>query len=140
MLKTFSSIFEKPRYLITRDISISYCVHLKVRFRPNASYMRKQPDISSNMRSILMEWLVEVADEYKLHSQTLYLGASYVDRFLSRMSVTRSKLQLLGTASLYLAAKLEEIYPPELKDFVYITDDTYTKRQVRHLQLLHYIS
>jgi len=94
--------------------------------------MKKQPDISSNMRSILMEWLVEVADEYKLQSQTLYLGASYVDRFLSCMSVTRSKLQLLGTAALYLAAKLEEIYPPELKDFVYITDDTYSKRQVRH--------
>ena len=78
-----------------------------------------------------MEWLVEVADEYKLQPQTLYLGSSYVDRFLSCMSVTRSKLQLLGTAALYLAAKLEEIYPPELKDFVYITDDTYTKRQVR---------
>lgn len=93
--------------------------------------MKKQPDISSNMRSILMEWLVEVADEYKLQPQTLYLGTSYVDRFLSRMSVTRSKLQLLGTAALFLAAKLEEIYPPELKDFVYITDDTYTKRQVR---------
>ena len=79
-----------------------------------------------------MEWLVEVADEYKLQPQTLYLGSSYVDRFLSCMSVTRSKLQLLGTAALYLAAKLEEIYPPELKDFVYITDDTYTKRQVSY--------
>lgn len=119
--------------VIFHDVPLYYTgVHLKVRFRPNANYMRKQPDISSNMRSILMEWLVEVADEYKLHSQTLYLGASYVDRFLSRMSVTRSKLQLLGTAALYLAAKLEEIYPPELKDFVYITDDTYSKRQVRN--------
>lgn len=113
----------------TQDIFL-YLREAEVRFRPNASYMRKQPDISSNMRSILMEWLVEVADEYKLQSQTLYLGSSYVDRFLSRMSVTRSKLQLLGTAALYLAAKLEEIYPPELKDFVYITDDTYSKRQV----------
>lgn len=94
--------------------------------------MKKQPDISSNMRSILMEWLVEVADVYKLQLQTLYLGASYVDRFLSQTSVTRSKLQLLGITALYLAAKLEEIYPPELKDFVYITDDTYSKRQVRY--------
>ena len=113
----------------TQDIFL-YLREAEVRYRPNASYMRKQPDISSNMRSILMEWLVEVADEYKLQAQTLYLGTCYVDRFLSRMSVTRSKLQLLGTAALYLAAKLEEIYPPEVKDFVYITDDTYSKRQV----------
>jgi len=117
---------------VTAGISTVIIVVVKVQYRPNANYMRKQPDISSNMRSILMEWLVEVADEYKLQPQTLYLGSSYVDRFLSCMSVTRSKLQLLGTAALYLAAKLEEIYPPELKDFVYITDDTYTKRQVSH--------
>jgi len=116
----------------TVTCNIVIIVVVKVQYRPNANYMRKQPDISSNMRSILMEWLVEVADEYKLQPQTLYLGSSYVDRFLSCMSVTRSKLQLLGTAALYLAAKLEEIYPPELKDFVYITDDTYTKRQVSY--------
>ena len=46
------------------------------------------------------------------------------------MSVMRSKLQLVGAASMYLAAKFEEIYPPEVADFVYITDDTYTKLQV----------
>lgn len=128
----FQYLREAEVYFIVIVTYYHYIAHLKVRFRPNANYMRKQPDISSNMRSILMEWLVEVADEYKLQTQTLYLGSSYVDRFLSRMSVTRSKLQLLGTAALYLAAKLEEIYPPDLKDFVYITDDTYSKRQVRH--------
>ena len=46
------------------------------------------------------------------------------------MSVVRSKLQLVGASSMFLAAKFEEIYPPEVGDFVYITDDTYTKLQV----------
>ena len=96
--------------------------------------MRKQPDITHGMRSILVDWLVEVADEYKLHSQTLYLTISYIDRFLSKMSVLRSKLQLVGAASMLVAAKFEEIHPPEVEEFVYITDDTYTKKQVS----LHY--
>ena len=93
--------------------------------------MAKQPDITNGMRAILVDWLVEVVQEFKLEPQTFYLSMSIVDRFLSCMSVLRSKLQLVGTASIYIAAKFEEIYPPEIADFVYITDDTYTKSQVQ---------
>ena len=92
--------------------------------------MAKQPDITSGMRAILVDWLVEVVEEFKLEPQTFYLSMSIVDRFLSCMSVLRSKLQLVGTAAIYIAAKFEEIYPPEIGEFVYITDDTYTKSQV----------
>ena len=30
----------------------------------------------------------------------------------------------------YISRKFEEIYPPEVSEFVYITDDTYTVKQV----------
>ena len=93
--------------------------------------MSRQPDLTHNMRSILVDWLQEVAEEYHLSLDTLALAIAYLDRFLSKMSVSRSKLQLLGTTCMYLAAKFEEIYPPEIAEFVYITDDTYTKRQVQ---------
>ena len=46
------------------------------------------------------------------------------------MSVLRGKLQLVGTACMLIAAKFEEIYPPDISDFVYITDDTYNAKQV----------
>ncbi len=58
--------------------------------------MDHQSDINSAMRTILIEWLIEVADEYKLNDETLFLSVQYVDRFLSTVNVTRSKLQLLG--------------------------------------------
>ena len=98
--------------------------------------MTKQPDISHSMRSILVDWLVEVAEEYKLQTETLYLAVAYIDRFLSYMSVQRSKLQLVGTACMFIAAKYEEIYPPDVGEFVYITDDTYNKRQVLRMEHL----
>lgn len=66
--------------------------------------MKKQPDITYSMRSILIDWLVEVAEEYQLQDETLYLSVSYIDRFLSYMSVVRSKLQLVGTAAMFIAA------------------------------------
>jgi len=66
--------------------------------------MRKQTDISSNMRCIMIDWMVEVGEEYKLHRETLFLAVNYVDRFLSQMSVQRGKLQLVGTAAMFIAA------------------------------------
>lgn len=85
------------------------------------------------MRSVLVDWLVEVVDEFNLQSTTLYMAVGLVDRFLSVMSVLRGKLQLVGTTAMYIAAKLEEIYPPELVDFAYITDNTYSQTQVLHI-------
>ena len=66
--------------------------------------MRKQADINSSMRAILVDWLVEVAEEYKLKAQTLYLTVNYIDRFLSCMAVQRGKLQLVGAACMLVAA------------------------------------
>ena len=51
-----------------------------------------------------MDWLVEVAEEYKLQRETLFLAVNYIDRFLAQMSVLRSKLQLVGAAAMFLAA------------------------------------
>ena len=81
-----------------------YMREQELKHRPKPGYMRKQPDITNSMRCILIDWLVEVAEEYKLHRETLFLAVNYIDRFLSQMSVLRNKLQLVGTACMFLAA------------------------------------
>jgi len=126
-------IFSIPEY--EKDI-YKYLKGVETNHRPRPFYLKRQPDITQTMRSILVDWLVEVADEYKLQPETMYLAVSYIDRFLSTMSVLRSKLQLVGTAAMFIAAKYEEIYPPDATEFVYITDDTYTKRQVLRMEHL----
>jgi hypothetical protein len=45
-----------------------------------------------------------------------------LDRFLERRAVSRTKLQLVGCAAMLLACKYEEIYVPEILDFVHISD------------------
>ncbi|XP_045895844.1 cyclin-A1 isoform X2 [Micropterus dolomieu] len=107
----------------------------EMRFRPNPGYIEKHPEITNEMRVILVDWLVEVIQEYKLRSETLHLAVNYLDRFLSCTAyVKRGKLQLVGTAALLIAAKYEEIFPPELNEFVYITDSTYTKNQLVRME------
>jgi cyclin A len=56
------------------------------------------------MRGTLVDWLVEVADEYKLLPETLHLSVSYIDRFLSLNTLNRRKLQLLGVSSMLIAS------------------------------------
>lgn len=125
--------FEVEEYQV--DI-LAYLKEAEKRHRPKPAYMKKQPDINHSMRTILVDWLVEVCEEYRLQSETLCLAISYIDRFLSFMSVVRAKLQLVGTAAMFIAAKYEEIYPPDVGEFVYITDDTYTKTQVLRMEQL----
>lgn len=125
--------------LISEEYSADILAHVKrteLNYLPKWNYMTKQPDITFPMRSILVDWLVEVSEEYKLHSETVYLAVNYIDRFLSYMSVQRARLQLVGTACMFIAAKYEEIYPPDVTEFVYITDDTYTKKQVLRMEQL----
>ncbi|GAB4852284.1 cyclin [Ancistrocladus abbreviatus] len=106
-------------------------MEMEMKRRPLPDYIEKiQKDISANMRGVLVDWLVEVAEEYKLLSETLYLTISFIDRFLSINPLQRRRLQLLGVSSMLIASKYEEITPPHVHEFCYITDNTYTKEEV----------
>lgn len=73
--------------------------------RPLPNYMQLvQTDIRADMREVLVDWLVEVTEEYRLVSDTLYLAMAYLDRFLSSHSVSRNKLQLLGVTCMLIAS------------------------------------
>ncbi|KAL0330279.1 UNVERIFIED_CONTAM: Cyclin-A2-1 [Sesamum radiatum] len=98
--------------------------------RPFANYMEKlQQDITQGMRGILIDWLVEVSEEYRLVPDTLYLTVNLIDRFLSENYIEKQKLQLLGVTCMLIASKYEEICAPRVEEFCFITDNTYTKEE-----------
>ncbi|PNH04296.1 Cyclin-A-1 [Tetrabaena socialis] len=98
--------------------------------RPNPNYLATQPEINSKMRSILVDWLVEVSEEYRMVPDTLYYAVNSLDRVLSIERVSRSQLQLVGITCMWIASKYEEIYPPNVNEFSYITDNTYSREQL----------
>ncbi|GMP68609.1 hypothetical protein CsSME_00028167 [Camellia sinensis var. sinensis] len=65
-----------------RKFRFGFMEEVKRRPLPDYIEMAKE-DVSPNMREILVDWLVEVAEEYELHSDSLHLSISYIDRFLS---------------------------------------------------------
>ncbi|XP_078152263.1 cyclin-A3-1-like isoform X2 [Carex rostrata] len=103
--------------------------------RPLHNYMEAtQVDLTADMRGVLIDWLVDVAEDYKLVSDTLYLTVSYVDRFLSYNAIKRDKLQLLGASSMLIASKYEDITPPHVNDFCFVTADTYNKQEIVEME------
>lgn len=59
------------------------------------------------MRAILLDWLIEVCEVYKLHRETYYLAVDYLDRFLStNTKISKTRLQLIGITCLFVAAKV----------------------------------
>ncbi|KAH9578625.1 Cyclin [Trypanosoma melophagium] len=102
------------------------------------NYLTYQPEINEKMRMILVDWLIDVHLKFKLHTETMYLAVNILDRYLSCVNtnrtagayVARSQLQLVGITAMLLAAKYEEIWPPEVKECVHISANTYTREEV----------
>lgn len=102
---------------------------------PQPGYMERQPHINSQMRGILVDWLVDVHKKYKLKTETLFLAVNIIDRYLEQRQIARRHLQLIGITAMLVAAKFEEIYPPQIKEFVYITDHAYTYDEMVNMEI-----
>ena len=103
------------------------------------NYMKNQNEINEQMRSILIDWIIDVHHKFNFTDETLFMTTSIIDRFLTCKKITRSKLQLLGVTALMISCKHEEIDLPKADDFIYITDNAYNREQVFKMEndILH---
>ncbi|CAK9811737.1 G2/mitotic-specific cyclin-B [Anthophora plagiata] len=94
-------------------------------------------EVTPKMRSVLIDWLVEVHQQFHLMQETLYLTVAIIDRFLQTFhSIDRKRLQLVGVTAMFIASKYEEMYSPDINDFVYITDNAYSKVEILQMEML----
>ncbi|PGH03691.1 G2/mitotic-specific cyclin 3/4 [Blastomyces parvus] len=112
------------------DEIFQYMRELEMQLLPNAHYMDNQAEIQWSMRSVLMDWLVQVHHRFSLLPETLFLCVNYIDRFLSCKIVSLGKLQLVGATAIFIAAKYEEINCPSLQEIIYMVDNGYTADEI----------
>ncbi|EGC38029.1 hypothetical protein DICPUDRAFT_53545 [Dictyostelium purpureum] len=98
--------------------------------RIDKDYIKNQFYINDRMRAILVDWMMAVHVRFKLLSETFFLSVNIVDRYLSKVVIPVTKLQLVGITAILLACKYEEIYSPQIKDFVHTSDDACTHAEV----------
>jgi len=132
--KLLSVVVEKDRHDPLANAEyveeiMSYLYEREATFRC-PMYMSTQPEISEKMRSILVDWLASVHLKFRLQPETFFLGIKLLDTYLSLKPVSRQKLQLMGMVALQIACKVEEIYSPRMKDWVYMCDKAYTEQEI----------
>lgn len=117
------------RNMITKEESTNHERNPRL-FENQACYLPR-------MRAILLDWIMEVCEVYKLRRVTYYLAVDYIDRYLTiNPDVPKTQLQLVGVTCLFMAAKLEEIYPPKLSEFSYVCDGACTDSEILTFEVL----
>ena len=93
------------------------------------------PLIDSNMRMILVDWLISVHKIFKLKPDSFFSSINILDAVLSRdASIKRNELQLVGVATLYLASKYHEINSLSVEDIIGVTNETYNKKEIIEME------
>jgi len=96
--------------------------------------IKSQKEINLQMRSILVDWIIDVHYKFGFTDETLFMTIFTIDRYISIKQISRIKFQLLGITAMLLACKHEEINVPKIEDFIYITDNAYNKDEVTHME------
>jgi len=106
-------------------------------YRKDVNVFKHHPVLSPQMRSILLDWLMDVCEAYNMHRETLYLATDFLDRYLAlQHNILKHHLQLIGITCLFIAAKVEEIYPPKLNIFAYVTDGACTEQEILDMEIV----
>ena len=118
---------------IAQDIAETFLQREKTMVR-DANYLSNHTEVTEKMRTILVDWMVDVHLKFKLHEETFFLAVDLVDRYLMTTKVPRLQLQLVGITCILLAAKYEEIWPPEVKDCIHVSANTYTRDDILRME------
>ena len=117
----------------SNDIYV-YLNHLEEKFKVKTNFLQSQQQMNPKMRARLVDWIVAVHHKFKLLPETLYLAIAIMDRFLEKAStVCKDKVQLVGVTAFFIACKYEEIYPPEITDFIKVCD-AYNKNDILKME------
>ena len=103
----------------------------------DADYLSKTQipsEVKDTSRAFLIEWIIDVHRKFRLVPETLYVTVFIIDRFLSLKQIKKSQLHILGVTSLLISTKYEEIYPPELKDLLTVSENKFTKKEVLEME------
>lgn len=112
----------------------AYLATVEKQFRISPKFLENKI-VTAKMRSVLIDWLIQVHLKFHLLQETLYLCIQIIDAYLMAVDVPKMQLQLVGVTAMFVASKYEEMYVPAIDDFVYMTDNTYTKAEIRSMEI-----
>jgi len=117
---------------------MSHMRQQEAKYMPDVNYMeniQSASGLAARHRVSLIDWVTEVHRKFKtLRQETLFLAINVIDRFLSKRQVAKDKLQLVGATCLLIASKVEDMWPPLVRDLVYVASNAFTKQDLKKME------
>ena len=107
----------------------------KFKNKINPEYFSFQKSINYKMRSILIDWIIEIHFYFKFLKKTLFQTVYIIDAYLSKKNIDKKFLQLLGVASLLISCKENEIIYPSLNKLIQLTDNAFTISELKNMEI-----
>ena len=82
---------------------------------------------SEKAHKVIVEWLFETCNTFKFFDDTVHYAVSYFERLMGVKFVPHSQLILIASVCLWIAAKFNEIYPPQLNDIILLLNNICVK-------------
>lgn len=80
----------------------------------------------------LIRWIYEVLIDFDFSSFTYILTVSIIDNYLKENKLV--DLQLLGISALFIAAKMEEKELKDISDYIEVTDNSYSQKEILDME------
>ena len=90
----------------------------KSAFKPKMGYMLFQHEITEIMRTILIDWIIDIHFQLKLKQETLFMTIWLIDSYLSFDLVLKKDFQLLGITCLFISSKFHDIIYATIDDLI----------------------
>lgn len=92
-------------------------------------------EVTPSMRFTLIDWLSQIHLKLKMHTETLFLTVSLIDRYLSKNMIPSDCFQLLGCTALFVAMKIEESTVIPISDLVYYSGECFTAEKMKQMEV-----
>lgn len=113
-----------------------YMFDLELKQSIDKDYLKDQKILTPKVRQRLVNWCIDIQSTLKLLPETLYMTIAVMDRYFNRITVKQQQqVQLVAVGATLIASKYEEIYPPDVGDLLYLTQNAYNKADIMRIEI-----
>lgn len=126
-LRTFNE-YGSFHYNISQSLSQSNCIP--------KSFLSKHT-LQSNVRSQMIDWMLEVFTKYKSSEETFFLCVYIMDQYitLTRSKIKNEDIYLIGIACIFISSKIEDLFPMRIGHILRICSNNFTENEIKQKEL-----
>lgn len=117
------------------DEIYAYLHYLEIKYEITEKPQIKEK-FKDRTRLALLDWFAEVHEYTQMSQETFQLSVSIMDRYLHEdETIQKFQLQLVALGSIFISSKYEDIFPVDLSELIFVSDNAYTEEEILSMEM-----